>query len=48
MFVGAIGLSTFLTMANQASVSSMAQLSVESQSGIEMLSESFLQESAEA
>ena len=35
-------------MANQASVSSMAELSVEAESGIEMLSESFLQSSAEA
>ena len=35
-------------MANQASVSSMAELSVDAQSGIEMLSESFLQSSAEA
>ena len=46
LFVGAIGIATYNVMASQTTSKSMAELTVDAESGIEMLSENYLESSA--
>jgi len=48
LFVGTIGIATYNVMASQTTSKSMAELTVDAESGIEMLSENFLESSAQA